>query len=131
MKILKIKLIVLTGLCTITVSLKTFAQQGQININQDKKIDRLLVVKKEMNKDENATDRFKIQVYSGSRVEAEEILTKCKKSFSKWKTTIAYETPNYKIWIGSYRTRLEADRALNDIKEKYPNGFIFQPKAIN
>ncbi|MBP1838381.1 SPOR domain-containing protein [Formosa algae] len=131
MKLFKIKTIALTGFCAIALSATSYAQQGSVVLNQDDKIDKLLEVKKEMNKDENATNRFKIQIYSGSRVGAEKELSNYRNGFDQWKATLVYETPNYKIWIGSYRTRLEADRALTEIKEKYPNGFIFQPKPKN
>ena len=131
MKLLKINLIALTGICVFTLSTKTFAQQGSVTISQDKSITQLLEVKKEMNKDENATDRYKIQIYSGNRATAEEELSNYNNKFDNYKGTLVYETPNYKIWIGSFRTQLEADRALKDIKEKYPNGFIFKPKAKN
>ncbi|WP_066226071.1 SPOR domain-containing protein [Formosa haliotis] len=129
MKLLKIKLIVITGICAASFSTKSFAQQGNIAVNQDEKIVKLLDVKKEMDKDENASDRFKIQIYSGNRASAEETLSDFKKENHQWKSTLVYETPNYKIWVGSFRTRLEADRALLVIKEKYPNGFIFMPKV--
>ncbi|MHA7942178.1 SPOR domain-containing protein [Formosa sp. 3Alg 14/1] len=131
MKLLNIKLITLTGLSVFALSTKTFSQQSNIVINQDEKITKLLNVKKEMNKDENATDRYKIQLYSGNRADAESTLSKYKNAFNQWEGTLVYETPNYKIWVGSFRTRLEADRALIEIKEKYPNGFIFKPKSKN
>lgn len=129
MKLLKIKLIAFTCFCVLTPSKKIFAQQGNMSINQNDKIVKLLDTKKEMNKDENATDRFKIQIYSGNRTTAEECLTKYNNQFDQWKATLVYETPNYKIWVGSYRTRLEADRTLREIKKEYQNGFIFKPKA--
>ncbi|MFB9053295.1 SPOR domain-containing protein [Formosa undariae] len=131
MKLLNIKLITLTGLSVFALSTKTFSQESSIVINQDEKITKLLDIKKEMNKDENATDRYKIQIYSGNRADAEGTLSAYKNAFDQWESTLVYETPNYKIWIGSYRTRLEADRALKEIKQKYPNGFIFKPKAKN
>ncbi|QDO92959.1 SPOR domain-containing protein [Formosa sediminum] len=128
MKLLNIKLIALTGFCVVTLSAVSYGQQGHIELNQDPKIDKLLEVKKEMNKDENATNRFKIQIYSGSRLGAEKELSNYNSAYDNWKATLVYETPNYKIWVGSYRSRLEADRALAEIKDNYPNGFIFQPK---
>ena len=39
-----------------------------------------------------------------------------------------FETPNYKIWIGNFKTRLEADRALLLIKKKFYSAFVFKPK---
>ena len=131
MKLLKIKLIAFTGFCVFTLSAKTFAQQGSLTVNQDEKITNLLNVKKEMNKDENATDRFKIQIFSitNDRKAADTALNKYDSEFSQWESTLLYETPNFKVWVGSFRTRLEADRALLEIKPNYPNAFILQPKS--
>ena len=39
-----------------------------------------------------------------------------------------FETPNYKIWIGKFKTRMEAERALVKIKRKFETAFIFKPK---
>ena len=41
---------------------------------------------------------------------------------------MVFNTPNYKIWVGNFRDRLEADRALLRIKKSYMNAFIFKPK---
>lgn len=131
MKLLNFKIAGLTAACIFTLSQSTLAQQGSIALNQDEKITKLLEVKKKMDNDENATDRFKIQIYSGDRANAEKTQTQFKNKFDSWKSTLVYETPNYKIWIGSFRTRLEADRALVEIKEAFSNGFIFKPKKSN
>ena len=48
--------------------------------------------------------------------------------YSDWRTSMEYETPNYKVWVGNFATRLEADRAWVKIKKEYMNAIIFQPK---
>ncbi|WP_435135034.1 SPOR domain-containing protein [Formosa sp. A9] len=131
MKLLNFKIAGLTAVCVFTLASTAFAQQGSLAINQDQEINKLLEVKKEMDKDENASDRFKIQIYSGNRANAEKTQKDFGNKFDQWKSTLVYETPNYKVWIGSFRSRLEADRALIDIKKEYPNGFIFKPKKAN
>ncbi|WP_223551448.1 SPOR domain-containing protein [Aestuariivivens sp. NBU2969] len=102
------------------------AQQGRVILNQDSSINALLELKKEMNK--NSNDYYKIQIYSGARVEAYQVQKEFNDAFSDWKAIDAYEEPNYKIWVGAFRTRLEADRALKQIKQKFPSAFIFKPK---
>lgn len=102
------------------------AQEGELIINQDKKINTLLDVKKGMNKE--TTDRYKIQIYSGNRVSAQEAKEKFLLKYSNWAPTMQFETPNYKIWAGNFRTRLEADRALKEIKKNFSGAFIFKPK---
>lgn len=101
------------------------AQQGTVEVNQDKQIDVLLKVKKDVNSSEA---NYKIQVYSGNRPGAEKAHLEFRNSFGDWSSSMEFETPNYKIWVGNFETRLEADRALVKIKQKFANAFYFKPK---
>ncbi|WP_185956412.1 SPOR domain-containing protein [Changchengzhania lutea] len=105
-----------------------FSQQGHVTINQNKNIPRLLNVKKDMNKDENESNRYKIQIYSGNRSGAQSAQSSFYSSFSGFRPTVQFESPNFKVWAGSFGTRLEADRALLRIKRVFPSAFIFKPK---
>jgi len=33
----------------------------------------------------------------------------------------------YKVWVGNFKTRIEAEKNLNDLKKKYPNAFLIKP----
>jgi hypothetical protein len=104
------------------------AQQSSVSINQDKKIATLLDLKKEMNKTESEADRYKIQIYNGNRSGAYAAQDELNSKFIKWPSTVVYEPPNFKTWAGNYRTKIEADRALKEIKQNFPSAFIFKPK---
>tara|TARA_R110002050_G_scaffold57866_2_gene130139 strand:+ start:4501 stop:4899 length:399 start_codon:yes stop_codon:yes gene_type:complete len=127
MKILSLKISALAFLVFITLTTSSFSQEGTISLNQDKKIETLLNIKKEINKSENNSDRYKIQIYNGNRFGAQTAQKEFKESFADWSSTDRYEAPNFKIWVGNFRTRLEADRALKRIKRKFPSAFIFKP----
>jgi len=128
MKPLKSRINLVSIICLVLTTSFCFGQQGSVTINQDKKITNLLEIKKEMNKNEIDTDRYKVQIYSGNRSSAESAQREFNNSFTDWKATIQYETPNFKIWAGNFTTRLEADRALKKIKNKFSSAFIFRPK---
>lgn len=100
------------------------AQTGSVTVNQNKEIDALLELKKDINR---TTSNFKIQIYNGNRLGAENVRSEFNKTYYSWPVSTVFETPNYKIWIGNFKTRLEADRALVEIKQKFPNAFIFKP----
>lgn len=102
--------------------------EASVTINQDPRIKMLLDIKSKMEKDGEFSDRYKIQLYYGNLNKANEIVRASKDAFSKWDSSIQWETPNYKVWIGNYRTRLEADRALKEVHTKFPNAFIFKPE---
>lgn len=99
------------------------AQEGTVNIIQDTKITKLL----EYKKDPRIVDLYRIQVYTGSRKTAFEKLEEFKTVFPDIETTILYDTPNYKIWVGGYRTRLEVDNALVTIKKEFAAAFKIKP----
>ena len=129
MKLLKLKTSILSVFCFVMATAFGYAQQGTININQDKKLNTLLDIKKEMNNNGTESDRYKIQIYSGNnRSSAESAQREFNSAFSDWKASIQFETPNFKIWSSSFNTRLEADKALKQIKPKFPAAFIFKPK---
>ena len=106
----------------------TNAQEGKITINQDKEITELLELKKDINTSEINSNKFVIQIFSGNRQTAEKTKSVFESKFSGWTTKLVFQTPNYKVWVGKYRTRLEGDRALVEVQEHFPDAFIFKPK---
>tara|TARA_R110002049_G_scaffold150274_1_gene313431 strand:- start:974 stop:1372 length:399 start_codon:yes stop_codon:yes gene_type:complete len=131
MKALNLKISALAIISFVMSVTFGFSQEGTVAINQDKKITELLNLKKEMNKNEEDTDRYKIQIYNGNRIGAKAAQKEFNDSFADWGSTDIYEPPNFKIWVGNFRTRLEADRALKRIKRKFPDAFIFKPKKLS
>jgi hypothetical protein len=107
-------------------ALQVKAQEGKVTIDQDKDISTLLEYKKDL----STVDLYKIQVYQGNRTGAETAKSQFATHYNEWPISMEYETPNYKIWVGNFRSRLEADKALIKIKKNYNNAFIFKPKKI-
>lgn len=103
------------------------AQSSQTTVNQDPLINELIALKAEMSVEGELNDRYKIQIYSGNLTTANSRLKTYLNKVGTWKSTIKFQTPNYKVWIGNFRSRLEADRALMKIKETFPSAFIFKP----
>ena len=104
------------------------AQEGTQNIVQDERIPELLALKTQMTKDSRLGDRYRIQLYSGDNNEASKIIKEYRTLYPDWPSTVVYETPNYKVWVGNFRNSLEADRALLEIKKTFPAAFRFKPE---
>ncbi|OIQ29409.1 MAG: hypothetical protein BM564_06855 [Bacteroidetes bacterium MedPE-SWsnd-G2] len=100
------------------------AQNGQVNIDEPNDVKQLMEFKKDL----RTVNLLTIQVYSGNRTDAQEIRDELNKSEMDFPVSLKFETPNYKVWIGNFTTRLEADRALVIVKEDFPNAFILKPK---
>lgn len=104
------------------------AQEGHVNIQQDEKIPQLLQKKTEMVKDGIIGDRYRIQLFSGDNNQASKVIKEYRSLYPQWTSTIVYETPNYKVWVGNFRNSLEADKALLEIKKSFPAAFRFKPE---
>ncbi|MBE0391639.1 hypothetical protein HNQ02_000165 [Flavobacterium sp. 7E] len=104
------------------------AQVQNINIKQDARFEQLLSEKRKINSSVSINDRYKIQVFSGDSEKSKRALYDCKQQFKELDGTIVFNTPNYKVWIGNFRTRIEAERNLEEIKDKYSNAFIIKPQ---
>lgn len=124
----------LVTISLLTISSMSFAQEeytsttgklpaGNVTINADPNIKSLLTSKFA----ENNNSNYKIQLYYGSLNKAHSVLSKFNSKHSQWPGKIKYETPNYKVWVGNYQTRIEADKALIKVSKNFPSAFIFKP----
>jgi hypothetical protein len=66
-------------------------------------------------------------LYYGELNEANKIIREYRNHFDSWPASIEYETPNYKVWVGSFSSRFEADRTRLEIEDKFPSAFILKP----
>ena len=102
-----------------------FGQNGSIKINQSNKLDSIIKLKRELN---SKIQNLRIQIYSGDRENAEQIIQEFNEIFNDTTGDVIYETPNYKVWVGNYYTQLEADKRLIEIRKKFRSAFIFRPE---
>lgn len=119
--------IVFTGL----VSFNMAAQSGTVTIHQDDRIGELAELKNRLVKENKLHEGFTIQLYNGEVKTANDIIKEYKATYDGWPATITYQTPNYRVWVGNFSTRLEADRALIKIQKDFPNAFVLRPDRRN
>ena len=105
----------------------SYGQNASITINANEKVSEILTFKKKLETENKLSDGYTIQLYYGELKVASRIIRDYQKHYDSWPASIKYETPNYKVWVGNFNTRLEADRARIEIKNKYPSAFILKP----
>lgn len=105
---------------------KTIFSQS-VSISQDPQIEQLLIEKRNINSSITLSDRWKIQIFTGDNENSRKVLTEFKKEIKTIDCTIIFHTPSYKVWVGNFKTRIEAERNLIEIKKKYPNAFLIKP----
>jgi len=106
---------------------KSFSQEGKVNVSQDPKFEQLLNEKRKINSSITINDRYKIQIFNGDSDNSKKILLDFKRENKNMDATIVFSTPLYKVWVGNFKTRIEAEKNLNDLKKKYPNAFLIKP----
>ena len=104
-----------------------FSQIKKSNIEQDEKIEKLLFDKRKNNSAITINDKFKIQIFFGNIEESKKTLISFKKDFSQADGTIIFSNPSYKVWVGSFKSKIEAEKAIITIKKKYPTSVIIEP----
>ncbi len=107
--------------------LKSNGQDVKTNITVDPKIDLLLKEKRKLNTGLFLNEGYKIQIFYGNSEESKKKLQEFKKEFKDLDGTIIFNSPNYKVWIGNFKTRIEVERAMIDIRKKYPTALIIKP----
>ena len=78
--------------------------------------------------DDTSFNGFRIRIYIGSspraREESLEALVKFNERFPYIQAYRSYSTPNFKVSVGNFRTRVDAEILLNVIREEFPDAFI-------
>jgi len=72
---------------------------------------------------------YRVQIFYGSdRREVYSAQSKFNSSYPELNTYITYKQPNYYLRVGDFRTRLEAQRLMNELRPIFPTLFIFREK---
>ena len=105
----------------------SFAQTEKVTLEQDPKFEQLLNEKIKLNPSLFVNEKYKIQIYNGDSESSKKALNDFKRDFKNFDATIIFNTPSYKVWVGSFKTRIEAEKNLMDIINNYPKAFLIKP----
>jgi len=108
-------------------SINLYSQVNNVNVSQNPKFEKLLNEKRKINASITVNDIYKIQIFNGDIESCKKNLVDFKKEFLNLDGTIVFYNPAYKVWVGNFKSRIEAERNLLLLKNKYPNSLIIQP----
>lgn len=103
------------------------AQESNISVNQDPRFEQLLNEKRKINSSITVNDRYKIQIFYGDNDKARKTLNEFRREFKNLDGTIIFESPTYKVLVGNFKSRIDAEKTLTDIKKKYPYALLIKP----
>ena len=106
------------------------AQKSSLQIEEDSLITKLVSIKTKINEEIYSKQFYYIQFFNGNFNSAIEIKKDLTTKFNNEKINLTFETPNYKIQMGPFRSHKKVLDLLKIIKKKYPAAFLIEPKPI-
>jgi ribosome-interacting GTPase 1 len=107
--------------------------QGHITINQDENLTKLLLNRIDEIKNQYKIPGFRILIFSDYSQNSLEKATQARAQFREkynYPIDYVYNAPDSKLYIGNFRTKSEAQKALNHIKRDFPKAFV-KPDMID
>ncbi|MCK5637918.1 MAG: SPOR domain-containing protein [Flavobacteriaceae bacterium] len=103
-----------------------YAQQteGVVKIQTSANIDKVIAQKKQYNKNIKTLNGFKIQIFYGNEKNSYKVKDEFRAVFDEIPAKIVFSSPQWKVQVGNFKTRLEADKKLLDIKKEYPSAIV-------
>lgn len=98
---------------------------GQIRIEQQPGIDKLLAI---YTKGIANAGHYTIQVGFGSYSQAESLKKDVEIDFPQWKAKIVFDSPTYRVQVGRFKSRLDAEREYLEVRKKYPAALLLRPE---
>ncbi len=111
-----------------------FAQKrGKVEVIKDPKVDSLIegyVTGGKNNAPEPASSEgYRVQIFSGSnRSSAYSAQAKFQDKFPDQRTYIIYREPNFKVRVGDFRSRLDAEKMVEELRNSFTGLFIITEK---
>lgn len=112
------------------ISSTLFGQEKKPTIKTSPAVKQLIVIKKDVNKEQFNKQYYAIQLYYGNNTAAERILKAFKQNYPDWETELIFETPNYKVRVGRFKDLNTANKKLEEIRKNYPTAFLLQPNNL-
>jgi hypothetical protein len=120
----------------IVASAQTFAQtRGKVEVVKDPLVDTLIAKRFTLNRETGVAPAvtssygYRVQFFSGSsRQDAYNAQARLQRDYPELRTYILYSEPNFKVRAGDFRTRLEAQKLIQELRPSFPSLFIISEK---
>jgi hypothetical protein len=103
-------------------------QTGSVVISQDARVDSLLKIRKQLNAEYSQLEGFRVQIFmeSGNSAvqQAESIIRSFREEFPDVPAYLSFGQPYYRIRVGDFRNRIEAEGFLRNLIGRYNQAFV-------
>jgi hypothetical protein len=106
---------------------------SNVKIIQDDRIDLLVSKHIQLNENRKGIPGFRIQIFfdsgNNSKTNAEAMYSGFSAKYPEMPVYLSFKSPNYKVRVGDFRMRLDAQRFLNAIIGEYPGAWIIEDQV--
>lgn len=99
----------------------TTARTGDVQLTFGPGVERLLTAYGEH---KHRTDGYRVQIFLGDRSTAEATKRTFLQKNPDVPVYLSWLAPNFRLRVGDFRTRLEAEHLLHDVKTAFPGSYI-------
>ncbi|WKW47172.1 SPOR domain-containing protein [Myroides sp. JBRI-B21084] len=107
---------------------KSFSQVTVIENSDQKVIDLLLERKMSLNNQFSIYTNYSLQLKNGLKEEAEQVYKDFITKYPEIDATIIYANPKFKVVVGNYKNKIEAENLLKKIGSEYPEALLVKLK---
>ncbi|MBW6491410.1 MAG: SPOR domain-containing protein [Lentimicrobium sp.] len=116
-----------------------YAQKGNVEVIADDRIDLLVEKHKYLNRHQAVLNGWRVQIFFDAGALSKRKATDAQHRFTARypgiEAYLSFKEPYYRVRVGDFRTRIEAEGFLQKIKGDYPNSFavsemIFPPPLV-
>ena len=129
---------ILTLLILTSLAFCGYAQRrGSLHIDQDSRVDRLMKRQRDVYAVSNTMNGYRVQIFmeigNDAIAHAESMKSSFSAAFPELPVYLTYEQPYYRLRVGDFRNRVEAEKYVRLIKPQFNLAFvtadmIYRPK---
>lgn len=115
-----------------------YVEEESVKIYQDDRVDSLLSLHRKINEfnlaneEHDGIDGFRIHLYfesgNNSKARTMNVRDQFLRRYPQIGAYVIYRSPFYRLRVGDYRTRVEAERFLQRIIRRYPAAYVVGTK---
>ncbi|MFC2102405.1 hypothetical protein ACFLS7_05380 [Bacteroidota bacterium] len=102
--------------------------KGKVKIIQDPAIEALLQKHIRVNETRDGIPGYRLQIFfdsgANSRTKATTVCEEFRRLYPSTGVYLNFISPNYKVRVGDFRTRLDAFRFLQEVQVDYPSAYV-------
>ena len=120
------RLLVFVVTCLLSIS--CVAQEGFLILHQDTRIDTLLLKQRQIHANDSTIEGYRVQIFmelgNDALHNADSVRADFLKKYPEVPIYLMFGQPYYRLRVGDFRTRLEAENMYQRLKKKYKNAFV-------